>query len=74
MNGLTELSVQDAAALSIHRGWCLGLHGLRAERLSPEAFMLLGRHRRLCLPWPLPLFPASIETAAAPPTTRRSLP
>lgn len=46
LNGLTELSVPDAAALSLHRGWCLGVHGLRVDRLSPEAFMLLSRHHR----------------------------
>ena len=47
LNGLAELSTAAAAALACHRGWCLGLNGLKAERVDPEVIARVRqRHRR----------------------------
>jgi len=47
LNGLADISEPVAAALASHRGWCLGLNGLRADRLPPEVAATLSRHQRV---------------------------
>lgn len=46
INEVEILSSRAAAALSKHQGWCLGLHGLRADWLPDQVVALLIQHPR----------------------------
>jgi hypothetical protein len=47
LNEVERISIRAADALASHRGWCLGLNGLRADRLPQEVAATLNQHRRV---------------------------